>query len=49
MRRGAVGHAIAAADWEDATRLIAHEGRVAFEAGELATLRSPSPSRRRTR
>jgi LuxR family maltose regulon positive regulatory protein len=40
MRRDAVGHAIAAGDTDEATRLIAVEGRVAFEAGELATLRA---------
>ena len=39
MRRDAVGHAIAAGDADEAARLIALEGRVAFEAGELATLR----------
>ena len=40
MRRDAVAHAIAAGDADEATRLIAVEGRVAFEAGELATLRA---------
>ena len=38
MGRDALAHALEAGDLEAATRLVAREGRAAFEAGELRTL-----------